>query len=167
MQAITLYEAGLSQKDRTEEQQEEWRVKLREIMAVIPGHMQKIAGKSLPFEKYVARKSRRFLAQGCSLKLPGLELGYVFQALPLAPRYALHETHLPQIQSCLQELDAEKEGYDSWWDGERVDFVYSDKADGLDRLYLGFVAQGRCAHYDCKTRSACKAGTAGITDKCV
>ena len=79
--------------------------------------------KSLTPQKYVARKSKKFLAQGNYLALAGVELAYMLSALVLAPRYALYEKHLTQINETIADLQArKKEGEDrsiGWWDGAR------------------------------------------------
>ena len=43
------------------------------LMAAVPNLKQRIAGKSLPMEKFAVRKAERWLSRG-SLTLPGLEL---------------------------------------------------------------------------------------------
>ena len=44
----------------------------------LPSWKQKIAGKSLPLEKFAVKKSERFLSQGNMLILPAIELMYVW-----------------------------------------------------------------------------------------
>jgi hypothetical protein len=118
------------------------RMQIRETMKMIPGYVQRIAGKSLPFEvrrqsysntleltetvkqKYVARKSKKFLAQDDSLALPGLELSYMLACLSLAPRHAILTVHLPEVERTLSKLqlarDQNADGAPKgWWDGER------------------------------------------------
>ena len=68
----------------TEDQRKERRASIKAKMETVPGYMQKIAGKSLPIEKFVARKSRKYITYD-GLVLPGLEMAYVCQALALAP----------------------------------------------------------------------------------
>lgn len=51
---------------------------IREIMKNIPNWKQRIAGKSLPMEKFCVRRSERYSAQGNSLLLPAIELLYVW-----------------------------------------------------------------------------------------
>merc|ERR1719273_205318 len=62
------------QDDLTDEHREEQ----IELMQNVPKWKQRIAGKSLPMEKFAIRKSQRFLDQGCFLVLPALELIYVW-----------------------------------------------------------------------------------------
>ncbi|KAF2357106.1 Outer membrane protein Iml2/Tetratricopeptide repeat protein 39 [Trinorchestia longiramus] len=51
---------------------------LRETMRSIPGLKQRIAGKSLPVEKFAVKKSQRFFAQKERLTLAALELIYAW-----------------------------------------------------------------------------------------
>ncbi|KAI9019299.1 hypothetical protein CLU79DRAFT_818532 [Phycomyces nitens] len=48
--------------------------KVESMMRSVDGAKQKIAGKSIPLEKFVARKARKFTAQNNYLALPDLEL---------------------------------------------------------------------------------------------
>lgn len=54
---------------------------LDDLMAQVPKSTKKIAGKSLPIEKFVSRKARKFVSQGGRLILPAIELGYFFGAV--------------------------------------------------------------------------------------
>lgn len=77
----------------------------RRIMARVPKLRQKIAGKSIPLEKYVARKATRMEEQGRML-LPGFELAYVLHAFSYAPRYILHEKALPTVDRTIASFDS-------------------------------------------------------------
>jgi hypothetical protein len=93
-------------------------------MKRVPDLMQRIAGKSIPLEKFVARRARKFVSQGNRLTLPGVELAYVLNCLGLSPRYILFERHLDQVSHVIAELHGIKEpnsygqGPDEYWDGE-------------------------------------------------
>lgn len=95
-----------------------------DIMKRVPDLMQRIAGKSIPLEKFVARRARKFVSQGNRLALPGVELAYVLNCLGLSPRYVLFERHLDQVSHVLADLHAVKEpnsygnGPDEYWDGQ-------------------------------------------------
>ena len=90
------------QDDLTVEEQQEQ----IELMTNIPQWKQKIAGKSLPMEKFAIKKSERFLEQGHFLVLPALELIYVwngFQVLgkswsQIEPMFSLIERHLTRVE---------------------------------------------------------------------
>ena len=47
---------------------------VRDSMKSITGRLQRIAGKRIPMEKFVARKSRKFEMQGNRLLFPGMEM---------------------------------------------------------------------------------------------
>ncbi|GAA5897205.1 hypothetical protein JCM8208_003754 [Rhodotorula glutinis] len=108
--ATTLHEDGIEA------------AKANQTMAQVPDLMQRIAGKSIPLEKFVARRARKFVAQGNRLTLPGIELAYVLNCLGLSPRFILFEEHLNQVSQVLAELHAVKEpeqygkNGDEYWD---------------------------------------------------
>lgn len=73
-------------------------------------------------QKFVARKSKKFLAQDDSLVLPGLELSYMLSCLSLATRQAIVQVHLPEVAATLAQLEAIKAKEEGalpagWWDG--------------------------------------------------
>lgn len=68
----------LGQEMSTTEQEEQ-----RRLVAAIPGLKQRIAGKSLPMEKFAIRKAERWTAQGGRLTLPGLELVYLWNGFSI------------------------------------------------------------------------------------
>ncbi len=49
----------------------------------VPKWKQRIAGKSVPMEKFAVRKAERFFDQDCYLVLPGLELIYMWNGYAL------------------------------------------------------------------------------------
>nr|XP_002738146.1 PREDICTED: tetratricopeptide repeat protein 39B-like [Saccoglossus kowalevskii] len=53
-------------------------LQLQQMFTEIPDLKQKIAGKSIPFEKWAVHKSKFFLDKGNRLTVPGLELIYVW-----------------------------------------------------------------------------------------
>ncbi|BGP28476.1 hypothetical protein JCM10296v2_000211 [Rhodotorula toruloides] len=95
--ATTLYEEGVETP------------KVNSTMAQVPDLMQRIAGKSIPLEKFVARRARKFVRQGNRLVLPGIELAYVLNCLGLSPRFILFEQHLDQVSHVLAELHKVRE----------------------------------------------------------
>ncbi|XP_006464184.1 hypothetical protein AGABI2DRAFT_194724 [Agaricus bisporus var. bisporus H97] len=91
------------------------------IMKKVPELRQRIAGKSIPLEKFVARKARKFLQQGNRLALPALELSYIFLGIAHAPREVIVNKMLPEIEKLLTKLDTHKSDskkYEggSYWD---------------------------------------------------
>ncbi|SPO23054.1 uncharacterized protein UTRI_01732 [Ustilago trichophora] len=74
-----------------------------EIFHKVPGLTQRIAGKSIPMEKFVARKSKKFTTYN-RLLLPGLEFAYVYHCLSNAPRYILCDEALVMVSEALADL---------------------------------------------------------------
>lgn len=52
-----------------------------------PKHKQRIAGKSLPMEKFVIKKSERFFAQQKQLVLPCIELMYLWNSFKILGKH--------------------------------------------------------------------------------
>ncbi|THH26374.1 hypothetical protein EUX98_g7819 [Antrodiella citrinella] len=92
------------------------------LMALVAGRRQRIAGKSIPLEKYVARKARKFLDQGNRLALPALEFGYFHQCIGRAPRKVVFEKLLPLVEDTLKKLKVHEgdpkqyEGGHGYWE---------------------------------------------------
>ncbi|KAH7103561.1 hypothetical protein BKA62DRAFT_695771 [Auriculariales sp. MPI-PUGE-AT-0066] len=51
------------------------------FLADVPSLLNRIGGKSIPVEKFVARKARKYTSQGNTLLLPAVEFGYVLGSL--------------------------------------------------------------------------------------
>lgn len=83
------------------------------LMEKVSGLKQRIAGKSIPIEKFVARKARKYLAQNNHLLLPALEFGYVFSTIAHAPRGIVLEKMLPDVWKALSKLGLEGFGADA------------------------------------------------------
>ncbi|TBU46751.1 hypothetical protein BD309DRAFT_998854 [Dichomitus squalens] len=92
----------------------------REGLREIPKLMNKIAGKSIPIEKFVARKARKFEAQGGRLALPALEFAYFFLAIQHAPRDVILQRMMPEVDAQLARLRESEpntyEGGKGYWD---------------------------------------------------
>ncbi|KAI0640867.1 hypothetical protein C8Q79DRAFT_993037 [Trametes meyenii] len=102
-------------------------VEIAALMGKVPELRQRIAGKSIPIEKFVARKARKFAQQGGRLALPALEYAYLFFGISHAPRDVLVTKMLPLVAAQLEALDAhaaepakygtgEKRGEEEYWD---------------------------------------------------
>ncbi|WVQ98662.1 hypothetical protein IAU59_005793 [Kwoniella sp. CBS 9459] len=75
------------------------------LMHQVPRLTKKMVGKSLPIEKLVSRKARKFHSQNNRLFLPSMELAYVFGSLLNTPRRSLLDDWLPKVNSALKKLD--------------------------------------------------------------
>ncbi|KAJ7875576.1 hypothetical protein B0H14DRAFT_2715695 [Mycena olivaceomarginata] len=109
----------------------------RKLMERVPGLRQKIAGKSIPLEKFVARKARKFLAQDNRLALPALEVSYVFLGIAHAPRRVVEDQMLPSVRALLATLadtDNEKAKKNGYWD----DYCLARFLEGVCLRYVAF-----------------------------
>lgn len=93
------------QKELTPDQRQEQ----IELMKSLPTWKQRIAGKSLPMEKFAVRKSERFLDQGNRLTLPSLELIYVWNGFrTLGKSWNLVEPVYVLIEDTIKEINQTK-----------------------------------------------------------
>ncbi|KAK0205803.1 hypothetical protein DFS33DRAFT_1309940 [Desarmillaria ectypa] len=106
----------------------------RPLMEKVPKLRQKIAGKSIPLEKLVARKARKFLSQG-RLALPALEMAYQFLAIARAPREIVVTKMLVEVKACLQSLRSKnKKRTPGYWD----DFCLAKFLEGVCLRYVAY-----------------------------
>ncbi|GHJ86750.1 hypothetical protein NliqN6_3152 [Naganishia liquefaciens] len=93
---------------------------LTTMMSEVPKNLKKIAGKSLPIEKFVSRKARKFASQNQRLILPAIELSYFFGTLPNAPPRIQFGAILPRIESHLTMISQSSpetyNGGSGYWD---------------------------------------------------
>jgi hypothetical protein len=78
-----------------------------ELFAELPKHKQTIAGKSIPLEKFVLRKARKYAIQGNTLFLPHLEISYIWQGLKFTEN---REKSLEEIDAALRDVEKKMEG---------------------------------------------------------
>jgi hypothetical protein len=135
------------------------------LMSTVTSLRQKIAGKSiplevrssacffppchdlkphvfLPFQKFVARKARKFISQGNRLTLPALELTHMFQGIAHAPREVVVSKMLPTVDAALTKLRAyERDGKTASYGKGKKEF-WDDYclARFLEGVCLRFVA---------------------------
>ena len=75
-----------------------------ELMAELPNWKQRIAGKSIPMEKYAILKARRFLGQKNRLVLPVLELIYLWNGFKLiGSSFKTVEPFYQMVEKAFQE----------------------------------------------------------------
>lgn len=110
------------------------------LMTEVPKLRQRIAGKSIPLEKFVARKARKYEVQGGRLLLPALELAYILHAVSRTPRSVIAEQMLPLVEAALVELkryegSPEKYGKGSeFWD----DWCLARHLEGACLRYIAY-----------------------------
>lgn len=86
------------------------------LMREAPQYKQRIAGKSLPMEKFTIKKAERFFSEKKSLVLPAIELMYLWNAFKILGKNFQHADNVFRlIESAQKELDArsERSKYDS------------------------------------------------------
>ncbi|KAI0049076.1 hypothetical protein FA95DRAFT_1489914 [Auriscalpium vulgare] len=108
-----------------------------QLMSEVPKLRQRIAGKSIPLEKFVARKSRKCLSQEGHLMLPALELAYIFHGIAHAPREVIVGKMLPLVQTQLAELRAH----------EADTAKYVNAANFWDDMCLARFLEAVCLRY--------------------
>ncbi|WFD23897.1 hypothetical protein MEQU1_002591 [Malassezia equina] len=75
----------------------------KDIMERVPSMTQRIAGKSIPLEKFAARKARK-MGQYGYLCLPALEMAYLTHCFTTAPTSTLVHRSLPLVEQEIQRL---------------------------------------------------------------
>ena len=118
-------------------------------MTEVPNLRQRIAGKSIPLEKFVARKARKCEAQGGRLLLPGLELAYVLHAVARAPRSVIAEQMLPLVEAALAELKQYEESPEKYGKGSEFwdDWCLARHLEGACLRFIAYpVRENRQLH---------------------
>ncbi|KAF8956825.1 hypothetical protein BDZ97DRAFT_1925090 [Flammula alnicola] len=123
--AVCLLESGRDDKAKKEE--------AAKLMEKVPSLRQKIAGKSIPMEKLVARKARKFHSQHQRLALPALEMAYLFQGITHAPRTVIVQKMLPEVDRCLTELGVYDEVVAREQEKENVEKAGGDGKDVTEK----------------------------------
>ncbi|KAF8153787.1 hypothetical protein B0H34DRAFT_661565 [Crassisporium funariophilum] len=91
------------------------------LLSTVQGLRRKVADKSIPLEKFVARKARQFHNRG-HLALPGLEIAYFLLAITHAPIAILAYKMLPEVTQLQEKLGNftttphDYEGGTGYWD---------------------------------------------------
>ena len=119
-------------------------------MSEVPKLRQRIAGKSIPLEKFVARKARKCESQGGRLVLPALEIAYVLHAVSRAPRAAIAEHMLPRAEAALAELgryEKKPEEYPGQGKGSSSGVFWDDwclarHLEGVCLRYIAYPVRG-------------------------
>ncbi|KAI8065514.1 hypothetical protein BC940DRAFT_241207 [Gongronella butleri] len=109
MEALCLYLSALDNYPPGEKRDELLKAATL-LMSKVTPMKQKIAGKSIFIEKFVARKARKFDLQGRRLLFPDLEILYAIGALELMPE-ALLQKNIGRIASTLKRLETNKSMY--------------------------------------------------------
>ncbi|CAO3631096.1 unnamed protein product [Mucor hiemalis] len=105
LKAVNLYMLSNETKDTVKKA--EYMKQVISYMEQVTGEKKKIAGKSIPMEKFVARKARKFLSQKNYLLLPDLEVLNAFTAFDFMPVDVL-DSAMKRINTELSRLSSEK-----------------------------------------------------------
>ncbi|ORX51938.1 hypothetical protein DM01DRAFT_1307105 [Hesseltinella vesiculosa] len=109
MQGLTLYLMALDNCPPGEKRSRLMDTSAQ-LMDKVTSLKQKIAGRSIFIEKFVARKARKFGLQGKRLLFPDLEILYAIGALELMP-VALIQKNLGRINATLKRLENSRSYY--------------------------------------------------------
>lgn len=93
--AVMLYETGMDD-----------RAKSATIMRTVGKLTKKVAGRQIPFERFVAVKAKKYVAQQNRLPLPGLEFSYLWHCIGQTPVFLLVENTLTRIDEFIDELES-------------------------------------------------------------
>lgn len=76
----------------------------------MPQYKQRIAGKSLPMEKFTIKKAVRYFAENKNLVLPAIELMYLWNAFKvLGKHFELADNVFRAIEGAQKKLEARTE----------------------------------------------------------
>ncbi|KND04437.1 uncharacterized protein SPPG_00166 [Spizellomyces punctatus DAOM BR117] len=120
MQAVYLYAID----------EEKNRDTVAAMLKEVPKLTQKIAGKSIPMEKFVSRKSRKFALQNNRLLLPHFEILYLWNGFDVIPQEMLSK-FLDRLDIALKGLEAQLEKSNSSSNNEEEVLPYDTFYDDL------------------------------------
>lgn len=124
--ACCLWERCLTIEDSDGEEYEQLKGFVKSLMGSLPSLKRKVAGKSIPIEKYVIRKASKFRKQNDYLLHPGLELLHAWNLYSKMPKTRLLDLQ-KEIEQKLHSLSQyTKDGHEVT--GYRHRFFYDDFA---------------------------------------
>ncbi|CAD6887124.1 unnamed protein product [Tilletia laevis] len=95
--AVMLYETGMNSADAHSRSPST-------IMRTVPKLTKRIAGRQIPFERFVAYKAKKYIACNNRAPLPGLEFSYLWHCIGQSPVFLLVSNSLARIDEMLDEL---------------------------------------------------------------
>ncbi|PWN52006.1 hypothetical protein IE53DRAFT_385620 [Violaceomyces palustris] len=93
--AIMLFETGMDD-----------RAKSATIMRTVSKLTKKVAGRQIPFERFVMLKAKKYIAQSNRLPLPALEFSYLWHCIGQTPVFLLVENTLTRIDEFIDDLES-------------------------------------------------------------
>lgn len=125
MEMFEKSKSGKWSDDETEE-------KILDIFRLVPEYKQKVAGKSLPFEKYAVYKANKYVKNNHRLVLSGLEVIYIWNGFSMVGhRKELIQNFLDIVKITLKEVEADKDSNEFY----------------VDEYCLCKLLQGMCLRY--------------------
>ncbi|XP_050314253.1 tetratricopeptide repeat protein 39B-like isoform X2 [Anthonomus grandis grandis] len=109
----------------------EEKMELENLMRDVPKYKQRIAGKSLPMEKFAIKKSERYFSQKKKLILPVLELMFMWNLLKIMKNYSVAS----EIMKLIDEAEADVES-----NMKPTKYDYDNKA-------LVYLLKGACLRH--------------------
>ncbi|KAI8884677.1 hypothetical protein K501DRAFT_247391, partial [Backusella circina FSU 941] len=103
LKSVALYMLAVNDEEQDEKKQV-WMKEAEASMSKVTSEKKKIAGKSIPMEKFMSRKSRKFLSQGNYLLLADLEVLNALTAFDFMPVTILKD-NLKRIQLEIDRLE--------------------------------------------------------------
>ncbi|CAG9761116.1 unnamed protein product [Ceutorhynchus assimilis] len=79
---------------------------LDDLLKQVPKYKQRIAGKSLPMEKFAVKKSERYFSQNKSLVLPVIELMFLWNLLKIMKNYSVSGGIMRLIDDAEADVDS-------------------------------------------------------------
>ncbi|KAK0527646.1 hypothetical protein OC842_004808, partial [Tilletia horrida] len=95
--AIMLYETGMNSADAHSRSP-------ATIMRTVPKLTKRIAGRTIPFERFVSYKAKKFIANNNRAPLPGIEFSYLWHCIGQSPVFLLVSNSLARIDELLDDL---------------------------------------------------------------
>ncbi|KAG9041116.1 hypothetical protein FS837_012722, partial [Tulasnella sp. UAMH 9824] len=136
--ATTLYDLAKTEKDKDSAKKH-----MKEAIKwfeQVPGSMKKIAGKHIPVEKFVSRKSKKFQSQGNRLLHPSLEFCYMVGAISHTPRTVFLSTIIPPLTHSLSTLASHSSKPSSYGNGTGYwdDYALAQLLYGVCLRYVAY-----------------------------
>ncbi|KAL9933090.1 hypothetical protein V8E36_007808 [Tilletia maclaganii] len=95
--AVMLYETGMNSADAHSRSP-------ATIMRTVAKLTKRVAGRSIPFERFVAYKAKKFIQNDNRAPLPGIEFSYLWHCIGQSPVFLLVSNTLARIDELLDEL---------------------------------------------------------------
>jgi len=144
---MEMFEKSNSGKWKNEAKEKE----ILEIFRLVPEYKQRVAGKSLPFEKFAVYKANKYTKSNHRLVLSGLEVIYIWNGFTMAcHRQELIKYYLEIVRKATVEVESEKASNEFYVDEhclckllEGVCLRYLDRPTEAENCLQEVVANAR------------------------